>query len=283
MMDVRSWAVALAAVLWLGAGQGTAHAAGSRAEVRKSVEASMLLQGTIDIDREGKVVDYDLKQAQALPDAMRAILDRRVRSWRFEPVLVEGKPVNARSPMRVRLVTQRAGENFLLRIGGASFTTEESLSDGKLIPPTYPDFAVRAGVGGTVYLLLRVGREGKVVDAIAEQVNLSAVGTEPEMKRFRHELSRSAISATRRWRFKFPASGEDADEPFMSVRVPVDYVYPGQKQEKPGEWHAYVPGPRERAPWLSPEPDDVSADAIAAWGIYPVGKGPRLLTPLEES
>jgi len=285
---MNGWMVSLAVSLALLLGTNAAQAANSKDEVRKQIEASMLVQGTIDIDEEGKVTGYELKQADAVPKAMLEIVDKRVRAWHFEPVQVDGKAVRARSPMQMRLVTKKDGDRFLFRIGGATFGTtyekeEGANARGRLSPPRYPESAVDAGVGGTVYLVLRIGRDGSVEDAVAEQVNLRTLGSESDMKRFRVVLAESAIGAAKRWRFDYPTRGEDADAPFVSVRVPVDYVMGGQKLEKAGQWQAYVPGPRQHASWLPPEPDSASADALAAWGIYPVGKGPRLLTSLEES
>lgn len=270
---MNTWArcVALSVALLAGAGVGAARAEDSRAEVRKQVEASMLVTGTIDIDAMGVVTSYRIEQAEVLPKAILDVLDRRVRQWRFEPVLVEGKPTPARSPMQMRLATRREGPNFLLRISGATFGQvegEASLVRGKLRPPRYPDAAAYGGVGGTVYLVLQIGRDGAVQDAVAEQVNLRVVGTESEMAAYRDLLARAATGTARNWLFNFPAQGEDADEPFISVRVPVDFIAPNARKEKAGEWYAYVPGPRQPIPWRNWNADMESPDAIASGGVY---------------
>ncbi len=263
---------------------GTASAfAGGREEVRKQVEASMLVTGTIDIDAKGAVLSYRVEQAEALPKAMLDVVDRRIREWRFEPVLVNGKAMPARSPMQLRLVTKQDGANYLLRISGATFGKvegEESLARGKLRPPRYPESAVFAGIGGSVYLVLRVGRDGAVEDAVAEQVNLRVVGTEREMSGYRELLARAAIGTARKWMFNFPTQGEDADAPFISVRVPVDFIATG-RNDKAGEWYAYVPGPRQPVPWRNWDADVQSPDAIASGGVYrDRPSGPRLISGL---
>lgn len=263
----------LACTLFAGAlPHGDAEASGGRlAEVRKQVEASMLVTGTIDIDTTGQVTAYRIEQADALPKAMLDVVDRRVRNWRFEPVIVDGSARPARSPMQLRLVTKQEGEKYLLRIGGATFGTqgEESLSRGKLRPPRYPEAAAYGGIGGTVYLVLRVGREGKVEDVVAEQVNLAVVGSEREMTTYRDLLSRAAIMTARNWLFNFPTQGEDADEPFISLRVPVEFIASDRKGEKVGAWHAYVPGPRQPVPWRNWDAAFQAPDAVALGGIYP--------------
>ncbi|MDI9238328.1 protein tonB [Lysobacter sp. LF1] len=258
-------------------------AGSSREEVRKQVEASMLVKGTIDIDPQGQVVEYHLEQAASLTPALLGIVDRRIRAWQFEPVLLDGRAVRARSPMQLRLVTKKDGENYLFRIAGATFGSvdkegESPTYDGKLRPPRYPEGAVFNRVGGTVYLVLRIGRDGSVEAAVAEQVNLRSIGTEREMKLFREMLADSAIYTSRRWKFNFPTRGEDADAPFVSVRVPVDFIAPNMTDTKPGEWQAYVPGPRQDVPWRDWDAAMESPDAIASGGVYPDRpSGPRLI------
>lgn len=278
-MKVRQWMGLVGLMLWA----SIAMAGGTTAEVRKQVEASMLVQGTIDIDVQGQVVDYRLEQAESLPPTLLGFVDRRIRAWRFEPTLVDGKPVLARSPMQLRLVTKKDGQNYLLRIAGANFGTLDAEDEvpgikDKLAPPRYPEIAARSGVGGTVYLVLRVGRDGSVAEAIAEQVNLRSVGTEREMKMFRRMLADASIEAVRRWKFTFPTRGEDADAPFVSVRVPVDFITPNLPEAKPGLWQAYVPGPRQEIPWRNWDAAMESPDAVAAGGVYPDRRrGPKLI------
>lgn len=216
---------------------------------------------------------------------MLDVVDKLVREWRFDPILVDGKAVHARSPMQLRLVTKQDGENYLLRIGGVTFfgdKGEGSLSRGKLKPPRYPAEAVYKGVGGTVYLVLRVGRDGSVEDVVAEQVNLHVVGTERQMTSFRDLLAQTAIKTARTWMFNFPTDGEDADSPFMSVRVPVDFIAPDTRPEEAGKWQAYVPGPRQGVPWRNWDASLQSPDALATGGVYrDKPSGPRLLTGID--
>lgn len=270
-MGKRGWGVVL--VLALLGGAGAAHAGTTREEVRKQVEASMLVQGTVDIDAQGHVTTYRIEQADALAKVVLDVVDRQVRGWRFEPVIVGGQAVPARAPMQLRLVSKPEGDGFLLRIAGASFGEtygegETAKPRGKLSSPRYPRSAQSAGVGGTVYLVLRVGREGAVEDAVAEQVNLRAIGSEREMALLREILTKAAIKASEDWKFDFPTRGEDRDAPFLSVRVPVDFVL-SRKAEKMGEWYAYVPGPRQVVPWRTWDASYQAPDALAAGAVYP--------------
>jgi len=282
-MGRHGWMVAMA--LAFSAGHGVANAGDSRAEVRKQVEATMLLTGSLDIDADGVVSTYTFNQTEALPKAVLEVVDRRIRGWRFEPVVVHGKAVPVRSPMQMRLVAQQDGPNYQLRISGVTFygkKGEGSFARGKLQPPRYPSEAVYKGVGGTVYLVLRVGRNGAVEDVVAEQVNLRIVGNEREMATYREWLASSAIKTARKWKFVFPTEGEDADAPFMSLRVPVDFIAPDTRLEAAGKWNAYVPGPRQGVPWRNWDASLQSPDAFASDRVYrDQPDGPRLLTNID--
>lgn len=276
-MSARFWIAAL-----LAASVGHAVAAGPAA-VRKQIESSLLVKGTIDITAEGRVVEYALEGKDALADSVIELIDSAVPHWRFEPVELRNGTTRARASMSVRLVAKKLDDDsYMVALRGAQFGNDapgESPAGKDMRPPAYPQNAVRAGVGGTVYTVLRVGRDGRVEEAIAEQVNLRVVASEAAMEQWRRTLAKAALQTARRWTFDPPTKGEEVDAPYWSVRVPVDFVAPGTKEPKASQWHAYIPGPRERIPWKTDE-GDAGADALAAGGVYPVGRGPRLLTAL---
>lgn len=267
-----------------------AWASGGPGAVRKQIEASLLVTGSIDIATDGRVGGYQLDQAERLPPAVTELLGSRVKQWRFEPVLVDGKPVRARTRMQLRLIAKPTGEDqYLVRVAGANFGEardgESPTSRGDKKAPRYPEVAARAGVGGTTYLVLRIGRDGRVEDVVAEQVNLRVVANERDMQRLRDLLAQSAVTAARAWEFNPPVRGAEVDARFWSVRVPVDFVAPDQRvPNQAGEWTAYVPGPRRPVPWRDWDDAKLSPDAVAAGGVYPDRPtGPQLLTPLDKS
>lgn len=274
----------------------TALAGGGRAEVRKQAEMSMLVTGTVDIDKDGGVAAHKIDQPDKLPPVVVQLVDQAMSQWRFEPVQVDGRVVKARTTMRLRAVAkQKEDGNYLLRIGSAEFGQEggvegETVTSNKLEPPRYPETAVRSNLTGTVYLVLKIDREGTVTDVVDEQVTLSTVGTELQMRKGRKLLADAARSAARKWRFKIPTRGEEADAPYWSVRTPVSFaLYSGSRPPKNlepeyGTWKAYIPGPVTRAPWVEDDqPAGYRPDALADGGVYPVGSGPKLLTPLAQA
>ena len=284
-MGIRAWTCAAALAVGLVA---TAPAAAQGpAAVRKQVESSVLVTGTIDLRQDGTVAGHAIDHRDRLPEGVAAMVDRHAGSWRFEPIVLDRPGQVGRAKMSVRVVARRLDDgNYLVRLAGANFGTPrdgdpaERVSAAAMAPPRYPQDAARAGVSGTVYTALKIGRDGRVEDAIAEQVNLRYIDSESGMQRWRDRLARAALARAQEWTFRPPPQGEDADDAFWSVRVPVDFELAGDtaKRDEPGRWEAYVPGPRQASPWAT-EPDH-GGDALVAGGVYPVGGGLRLLTPL---
>jgi len=253
--------------------------------VRKQVESSMLVTGSIDVDVAGNVSGFGIDHRESLPAGIVEMIQKSLPAWRFEPVLVNGAPANVKTHMGLRIVARKLDENsYSVDIRSASFGEDkpgETVTAKKMSPPSYPMAAAQSGIRGTVYLLLRVGSDGVVEDVVAEQVNLKIIASERDMAQWRQLLERSALYAARKWTFNPPRSGDQANADSWSVRVPVDYRLNNEKATKQGQWEAYVPGPRQLAPWLRKDELATSgADALVDGGVYQVGRGLRLLTPL---
>lgn len=260
--------------------------------VRRQAEMGMQLSGQIDIALDGSVEAVRLDQQNRLSAELAGFVRTSVMAWRFEPVVRDGRPVAARSPLMLRLVGRRLEDgNTQVSIGSAGFETYDpesrtSVTGLKMLPPTYPRLMYEMGAQGDVYLILKIGRDGQVADLYVEQVNMTVVASESQMRRFRQVLGGNAMAAARNWEFRVPVEGEAADQPHWSIRVPVRYAIADRGRPMPGEygvWQAYIPGPRERAPWISDEDWENGSDALADGGIYMAGRGngPKLLTPLE--
>lgn len=272
---------------------GTAVAAnGGRASVRKQIESSLLVEGQIDIEPDGSVSAVTVDREDKLPKGVVSLLRTSALQWKFEPPVVDGKPVRARSPMSARIVAKKVeADKYRIEIRSASFDKYDpndptGLRLVKRTTPSYPEVAYRSGVAGMVYLLLKIDRDGSVADLVAEQVNLRVVGSENEMRRMRDVLSRSALQAAREWKFGVPSQGESADQPFWVVRVPVNYSLQRDdfSKDESTRWLSYVPGPRQQVRWGEQDEDRAgfSPDALADGGVYLAGgRSPRLLTPLQ--
>lgn len=261
-------------------------------EVRRQAEASMTLSGVIDIGREGQVEGFQLDRREKVDAGVAGFVDKAVQSWRFEPTLVDGKPMPARTTVHLRLIAgNMEGNSMQVRVvdarfgklGGSSAPSTDDVTAAKTRAPVYPPQAASIRGQGTVMLLVKVGRDGKVADVIAEQTNLTVVGPERTMNQLRDVLAKASVRSAREWTFNPPTTGEDKDRDFWTVRVPVNYFFDKQS-ERYGRWSAYIPGPRQQAPWKTGEETlAAGTDLLPEGGVYMVGRaqeGPRLLTPL---
>lgn len=281
-MDKR-WMAGLLVGCSMAAVAGTAHRT-----TMKDAEASMLLTGTINVDPKGAVTGFTIDHRDKVPGGVVQIVDSTVPQWRFEPVTRDGLPIAATTTMSMLVVaTQPDESHYRITINGATFGEDkadpEAITGRSMKPPTYPVDAMYSGVSGAAYLVLRIDHLGKVSDVVVEQVNLRALGTPAESNSWRTQFADSATRAAKRWTFTVPAEAAAADGGFFNVRVPVDYKI-GEKPVAYGHWQSYIPGPRHTIPWLHEHDMDSGSppDALAAGGVYQVGKGLHLLTRLGE-
>lgn len=257
-------------------------------QARSEVEASMLVTGHVDIDREGRVTAHALDRQDKLPDYVVDLVGRTIPGLAFEPVVDEGQPAPARAKMSLRLIVAQADDgNMTVRVRSAHFGEEYSEDDATSVryadmrPPRYPADVLRMGGKGTVYLLLKVGRDGSVEDVLAEQVNLTALGNARQMETVRTKLADAAVKGARDWTFMPPTEGEAASKEHWVIRVPVEYKLGRDRETVYGQWTAYHPGPRQSPDWARPTPPGFSPDALMAGGVTPETSRFRLLTPLE--
>jgi len=289
---MKRWMFALCCMMLAGVAL-----ANGRDEMRNRVQASMLVTGTIEVAPDGSVVTYTVDHPDKLPPVVKDLLARAVPAWRFEPVTRDGKAVGAKAPMGLRVVAKPVGH------GGYAFAVASSWfgyfnDEGKReaaagdfrykhrLPVAYPSDAASARVSGTVYALLKVGRDGAVIDAVAEQVNLRIRASERDMATWRKKLADAALRALRRYTFHVPTTGPDAAEPYWMARVPVDFVLDGfyapkaAREADYGQWQPYVPGPVQEPAWAGKRGLAGSPDATPEDGSLLADMSLHLLTPL---
>ena len=203
--------------------------AAKRSEIRKQIESSLLVKGTIETNRDGSVGALVIDDPEKFPEGVVDYVQKQVFAWKFEPVLVAGKPVHARSLMSVRVVAKMIDkDSYSITIRSAKFDGEapkegEALSSKVQTPPSYPKSVAMSGASGTVYVVLKVGKDGRVIDAVVEQVNLKTIGTEEKMDSWRSALADAALKASRDWTYDTPVRGPLVDREFWSTRVPIDF------------------------------------------------------------
>ncbi len=268
-------------------------AAGPRG-VRKRVQASMLVSGSIEVTPAGSVSQYTLDHREKLPVEVNALLGEVIPTWKFAPLAADGKAVMQDAKMSLRIVaTPRDDGKYAMAVTGAWFgdgasrlanVSAQTISFKHRVQPIYPLQALRAGVGGTVYLLLKVGRDGKVVDAVARQVNLRVIASDNQMAAWRRTLADAALSAFRQSTFSPPTMGDAVDRPYWIAQIPVEFFLEGSRapasaQHAPyGQWQPYVPGPVQQAPWSDEHEVAGSPDAVPEGGALLAATALRLLT-----
>jgi len=265
-------------------------AAQTRREVREQAEASMVLTGEIDIGTDGRVEAFRLDKRAQVDETIVTFVESAVKTWRFAPVLVNGQAVRARTPATIRLGAKNNPDGTgLITLLAANFekydeTSTDNVTKVKMSPPVYPEDVFNARGRGDVLLLVQVGRDGKVQDVATEQVNLRVIANEANMRKMRDKLARVSMGAARKWTFKAPSTGDQKDEASWTIRVPVRFSF-SDEVERYGRWDAYIPGPRQQAPWRRDKAliADASTDLLPAGGVFmadATSKGPKLLTPL---
>ena len=288
-MNDKTWALALSAVLLCSAGVVPEVNARIPAAVIAQAEMSMLLTGKVDVDAQGRVTGLTVDEQAAYSAGVLDYVRRTAMAWQFEQILRDGDPVAFTSPVSMRLIARQAGEgSFEIRMDSASFGDGDkndpaSVRSVRMTPPRYPEAAFRAGITGTVYLAVNVGRDGKVRDVAAEQVDLTSAGNERVMAQAREVLARASLQAARGWTFRAPEQGDAVAADSWNLRIPVTFQLSDQQRAtpRPGQWQPYIPGPRQRVPFLNKEDGPLNS-SLREGGIYMAGRpGPRLKTPLE--
>lgn len=260
---------------------------------KSQVESSLRLAGSIDIAADGSVEDIALERVEKVPQAVLKFARDAALRWRFEPIRnAEGEAIAVSSPVRMLLVAREVtGGDFELRIESVSFDRHIPNNPASLVyehapPPKYPNKPRKAWVQGTVYVVVKVGRDGRVEDLGVRQVNLQAMARESEMRRWREAFAAASVQAIREWRFRVPTEGISVDLDRWFVIIPIAFRLQGDGiRVSDSPWEAYVRGPREALPW-----DDVvgservaQMESLAPGGVYMAhSDGPRLLTPLGE-
>lgn len=276
------WLLALALALF----SLTAYAGGA-GSVRKQTEASMLVTGEIEVDVDGSVRKFQIDRPEKLPPGVVEFLNKNAVQWIFEPVTVDGKPAILRNKVSMLVVAKKREDGqYTIRLQAANFNPYEeapgsAVSSKVMTPPRYPPAAAQNNASGTVYLVLKIGRDGRVEDSFAEQVNLTFIASENQMTYWRNILAKSALSTAKTWTFTPPTIGESAAEPYWKVRVPVSFMLENMQEPKYGRWEAYIPGPRQTIFWAGDDDANGSPEALAGGSLQQMGKqGLRLLTPL---
>ncbi len=239
----------------------------------------MSADGEIQVAPDGHVLDYRL--GSKLVPAIADIVDRHVRSWRFEPIVVDGTAVAAKTSMHLALTAEPVPgkDDYRLRVSSVRFG-DLKRSASHLTPPQYPPEAVRAHVGGKVLVAVRVDATGAVVEAQAYQTSLDVrTRNEAEAEHFRRVLEKASIAAASHWSYDISQTinGKPVG---TSALVPVSYSLCNlpctQHPDAEDHWRALMPGPIRPAPWMHEQVADNAAMSLRDDQALPVDSRFRL-------
>jgi hypothetical protein len=245
-MRSNPWLLVLLAAL----GSSASMAADApRAELELSVA------GDLVIDPSGSVREYKLDSG--LQPTVAALVEKNLATWRFEPVIVDGRAVVAKTRMNLTIHAMPQGNgDYVLKLQDAGFGGPTARGDVR--PPRYPTKAIRSRLGARVLLSVRIDAQGNVVDVHPYQTSLSQHGREAVARRWRTLFEEASIAAVREWKYT-PGESLDGRAVGSTVMVPIVFTVTEGPRSKAlsAQWRAYAPGPVTPAPW-------VDADSLAA-------------------
>jgi TonB family protein len=246
------------------------------------------VQGEIDIDAAGKVTDARL--TTPVPDDLRLGVERDMRAWTFAPTMRDGQPVPVHSRVRITLAAPAVSQVTRVWIDDAAFVAGDGpvanppaqLTVRRQERPTYPSGASSAGVPGNVLVAVRVGVDGKVVDAtVVQSAMLEITARKRVLDQAFASFENAALRAARDMRFDVAVrDGMTPSADDLTVNVPFLFA-PGPVSSPPdGQFRMYVRTPKRAVPWLGPA--SMSRPFGATGGEVPMAAtaGPRLLSPV---
>jgi TonB family protein len=202
--------------------------------------------GDLQIDPDGHVHEYHL--ANKLSAAVTTLVETNVRKWQFEPVLVNGVPVRAKTAMHLYLSAVSQDKGYVLQVDNIIFG-EPTFSKTNVLPH-FPDAAVKVGMGAKVLLSMRLDSNGQVADAQIYQTSLGAHVVEKEAGQWRALFEEATLAAARTWRFDLSET-INGHRLGTSVQVPITFNLTRKGSSTTGVWNAYIPGPVHSPTWLN--------------------------------
>jgi TonB family protein len=148
------------------------------------VEGTVILE--VKTDEQGNVIG--VKVLRSIPLLEQAAIEA-VKQWKYEPLILEGKPRKVLFTVTVRFMLKEGGTAKTLdKFAQGAIRAENDIKPPKLIKevfPVYPEVARVAVIEGVVILGVKTDEEGRVKDVIV----LRSIPL----------LDQAAIDAVRQW------------------------------------------------------------------------------------
>nr|WP_295379477.1 TonB family protein [Pseudoxanthomonas sp.] len=233
------------------------------------------VNGEIGVDPTGAVFDYRIDTE--LTPAVKALVERSVRQWKFEPVMRDGRATHAKARLHLTLIARQVDEGFRLQVEHVRFSGYRDAISMK--PPRYPKQAAINGVGGDVLVAIRVDASGKVTDAVAVQTSwpYKKVAAKAAEK-WGPMLETASVEAARNWTFE-PADAAPHAEGDTTLIVPISYRMNVDRPPREG-WHYESAGPARTIPWLDPSRQAFDASGLKEGEVLALDYSMKLKTPV---
>ena len=223
-------------------------ACGTAAVAEPPREHELWVNGDLVVGPQGEVRDYTL-EAGLKPVLAKLVADNVAR-WRFEPILVDGRPVIAKTRMTITLAArEQANGDVELRVDDVAFGTMKQ--PRKWNAPKPPSSAFHAQVDARVVVVAQLDAAGNVRKAHALQTSLSK--DLPHPKHMRKAYGEAMVASVRKW--KYEPVETLADRPrggIVTIPIVID-VSRSRMRGKVGapQWRSFIPGPVDVPAWMS--------------------------------
>ncbi len=186
---------------------------------------SIHVAGVIHVDDAGRVVQVSLRRNTLLPNIQERVLDI-MRSWAFEPYLLEGEARRIRTSVHLRLDQLKSEVGYQLVFGEVQFGQPLAR---ELKAPRYPAGSIQNRIAAEVLLRVTLDDAGDV--ALAEPVTARVlnpgVRNEHRHRRLVEPFVRSSVAAIEQWSFEFVEPRADG-EPHQML-VPIRFSIEGMR------------------------------------------------------
>lgn len=202
--------------------------------------------GRIVIATDGSVSEVSF--GRSLGSGIDEALAEQIRAWRFEPVLEQGRPVEAIAHMDLRLTAEFEGSREgKVSIASARFVDPPAATEAKAKarnlawkPPTYPKKALQSGHGALLNLRVEVDDSGRVINVGGIDAWLTGPALSPKQ---RERMLERFIAASRRtvqdWQMPTPAETGS-----RSYTVPIRFLFGTRDTTwRRAQWVALPPEP----------------------------------------
>ena len=246
-------------------------------------DAYMFVDGEVSVSDVGRVTAHRI-DTEVEPQ-IKALVDRVVARWLFEPVRIGDAASAFTSNMRVTLHGVAKDGELIVRVEDVEFRDSVIARQGQSIDrsirathmqrPHFPREALAARLQGRTLIALRVDRYGMVVDAAVSHTDL--VGTtrsDKTLARARDLLERASLGALKQWRFELADHAIPEGQSDTSVLIPVSYSVSDRQGGKgwveAGRWSILTLGQKQRIDWLSDGEVAVALGSNGAGSTLPV-------------